>query len=204
MPERPTIIEKEDDGRRRSFDVYARLLEERVVLAMKTVDDEMAADLIAQLLLLEARDPRRDIHFYLMSPGGAVGAGLGLYDVMKRLRCDVCTYGVGHAESMGAILLAAGTRQKRFILPHARVMIHQVLGGVRGTASDFAIEAKEITKIKEELNLILARETGQPIERVRQDTERNYYLSAAEAVAYGIVDKILEPGQHPGRAPREK
>lgn len=186
----PIVIEQTPRGERQ-YDIYSRLMLERIIFLGTEVNDTVANLLIAQMLFLDSNDPEKDIHFYINSPGGSVSAGLGIYDVMKFLKCDVNTYCIGMAASMGAFLLSAGTKGKRFALPNARIMIHQPLGGARGQASDIEIQAKEILYLKKQLNQMLATHTGQPIERIEQDTDRDNYMSAEEAVKYGLVDKVL-------------
>jgi len=187
----PMVIEKSSFGER-AFDIYSRLLKDRIIFIGDPVDDSVANLIIAQLLFLESEDPKKDIHMYINSPGGSVTAGLAIYDTMQHIKCDVSTMCVGMAASMAAVLLAAGAKGKRFALPHARILIHQVMGGVQGQASDIDIQAKEILKIKEILNKILAEHTGQSLERIEKDSDRDYYMSADEAKKYGLVDKVAE------------
>lgn len=186
----PIVVEQTSRGER-AYDIYSRLLKERIVFLGGPIDDDVANLVIAQLLYLEAEDPEKDITMYINSPGGIIYSGLAIYDTMQYIRPDVATYCVGMAASMAALLLCAGAPGKRYSLPHSRIMIHQPLGGARGQASDVEIEAREILRLKAIANEILARHTGQPLERVERDTDRNYYMSAEEAKAYGIVDKIL-------------
>lgn len=186
----PMVVEQSSRGER-SYDIYSRLLKERVVFLVGPVDDHVANVVVAQLLFLESENPDKDIHFYINSPGGSVTAGLAIYDTMQFIKSDVSTMCIGQAASMGALLLAGGAANKRYCLPHARVMIHQPLGGVQGQASDIEIHAKEILFIRERLNAILAKHTGQPIERIRDDTDRDRFLSAEEASEYGLVDSVL-------------
>ena len=190
MPLIPYVVEK--SGREeRVFDIYSRLLKDRIIFLGTAVTDEVANLLVAQLLFLQSEDPKADIHLYINSPGGSVSAGLAIYDTMQFVTCDVATYCIGQAASMGAILLAAGTKGKRYALPNARIMIHQPLGGVEGQASDIDIHAKEILKIRERLNEILANITGQDLKKIEKDTDRNFFMDANEALKYGLIDKIL-------------
>ncbi len=186
----PVVVEQTSRGER-AYDIYSRLLKERIIFLGGPIDDDVANLVIAQLLYLEAEDPEKDITLYIKSPGGVVYSGLAVYDTMQYIRPDVATYCVGMAASMAAILLAAGAPGKRYTLPTSRIMIHQPLGGARGQATDVEIEAREILRLKSIANEILARHTGQPLERVEKDTDRNFYMSADEGVAYGVVDKIL-------------
>jgi len=187
----PMVIEQTSRGER-SFDIYSRLLKERVVFMVGQVDDHMANLIVAQLLFLESDNPDKDISLYINSPGGAVTSGLAIYDTMQFIKPDVSTVCIGQAASMGAVILAAGAAQKRYCLPHVRVMIHQPLGGFQGQASDIEIHTKEILKIRDQLNEILARHSKQPIDRIRKDTDRDFFMSATEAVDYCLVDKIME------------
>lgn len=186
----PMVVEQTSRGER-AYDIYSRLLKERIIFLGGPIDDDVANLIIAQLLFLEAEDPNKDITLYINSPGGVVYSGLAIYDTMQYIRPDVATYCVGMAASMAALLLAAGAPGKRYTLPTSRIMIHQPLGGARGQATDVEIEAREILRLKQIANEILVRHTGQPLERVEKDTDRNYYMSAEEAVAYGVVDQIL-------------
>ncbi len=186
----PMVIETSGRGER-AYDIYSRLLKDRIVFIGTPIDDTIANLIIAQILFLQTEDGNKDINIYVNSPGGSVTAGLAIYDTMQFVKCDVSTYCVGQAASMGALLLTAGTKGKRFSLPNARVMIHQPWGGAQGTASDISIQAKEILKLKDHLNLILAKHTGQPLERVVKDTDRDYFMSAQEAKDYGIVDHVI-------------
>ncbi len=186
----PIVIEQTPRGERQ-YDIYSRLMLDRIIFLGTEVNDTVANLIMAQMLFLESNDPDKDINFYINSPGGSVSAGLGIYDVMKFVKCDVTTYCIGMAASMGAFLLSAGTKGKRFALPNARIMIHQPLGGARGQASDIEIQAKEILYLKKRLNQMLSDHTGQPIAKVEQDTDRDNYMSAEEAVKYGLVDKML-------------
>ncbi|MBT3375047.1 MAG: ATP-dependent Clp protease proteolytic subunit [Lentisphaerae bacterium] len=187
----PMVVEQTAHGER-GYDIYSRLLKDRILLLGTPVDDHVANLLIAQLLYLQSEDPKKDIDLYVNSPGGSVTAGLAIYDTMQMLSCDVRTYCVGQAASMGAILLAAGAPKKRYALPNARIMIHQPMGGVEGTASDISIQAEEILRIREVLYRILAEHTGQDVDKIKLDSDRDYFMSAAEAAAYGLVDEILE------------
>ena len=186
----PMVIEQSGRGER-SYDIYSRLLKERVVFLVGPVDDAVASLVVAQLLFLESENPDKDIHFYINSPGGSVTAGMAIYDTMQFIKPDVSTLCIGQAASMGAFLLAAGARGKRYCLPNSRVMIHQPLGGFQGQATDIEIHAREILKIKAKLNELLAFHTGNDVERVERDTERDNFMDAEEAVKYGLVDKVL-------------
>ena len=186
----PIVIEQ--TGRtERAYDIYSRLLKDRIVFIGSPIDDYIANLVIAQLLFLQSEDPERDIHIYINSPGGSVSAGLAIYDTMQYVKCDIATYCIGMAASMGALLLSAGTKGKRFALPHSRIMIHQPMGGFYGQATDVEIHAREILKMKENLNRILSAHTGQPYEKIQQDTERDFFMSAEEALKYGIVDSVI-------------
>ncbi|GLX81329.1 ATP-dependent Clp protease proteolytic subunit [Thalassotalea eurytherma] len=187
----PMVVEQTAKGER-SYDIYSRLLKERVIFLCGQVEDHMANLIVAQLLFLESENPEKDIYLYINSPGGSVTAGMAIYDTMKFIKPNVSTVCIGQAASMGAFLLSGGEKGKRYCLPNARVMIHQPLGGFQGQASDFEIHAKEILHIKEKLNTLIAEHTGQPIERVTEDTDRDNFLSAQAAVDYGLVDAILE------------
>ncbi len=186
----PIVIEQSSRGER-AYDIYSRLLKDRIIFMGEQVQDSMANTVIAQMLFLESEDPDKDINLYINSPGGSVTAGLAIYDTMQYIRPDIATICMGQATSMGALLLAAGAKGKRYALPHARVMIHQPLGGVQGQATDIDIQAKEIMKIKELIHKILVKHTGQSMEKIRQDTERDYFMDAEEAMRYGIVDRII-------------
>lgn len=186
----PMVIEQSGRGER-AYDIYSRLLRERVVFLVGPVNDATANLVVAQLLFLEAENPEKDIALYINSPGGSVTAGMSIYDTMQFIKADVSTLCIGQAASMGAFLLAAGAKGKRFALPNSRVMIHQPLGGFQGQASDIAIHAKEILSIKDRLNALLSQHTGQPVERVEKDTDRDNFLSAQEAAEYGLIDKVL-------------
>lgn len=187
----PMVIEQSARGER-AYDIYSRLLKERVVFVVGEIEDYMANLVVAQLLFLESENPDKDIHLYINSPGGVITAGMAIYDTMQFIKPDVSTLCIGQAASMGAFLLAGGAPGKRYCLPNARVMIHQPLGGFRGQASDIKIHAEEILKTRQRLNELLAKHTGQPIERIEQDTERDNFMDAQQALAYGLVDKVLE------------
>ncbi|MCF6191562.1 MAG: ATP-dependent Clp endopeptidase proteolytic subunit ClpP [Candidatus Hydrothermae bacterium] len=187
----PIVIEQTGRGER-AYDIYSRLLRDRIVFLGTPVDDHVANLIVAQLLFLEAEDPGKDIYLYINSPGGSVTAGLAIYDTMQYIKPDVATVCVGMAASMGAILLAGGAPGKRYALPHARVMIHQPWGGVQGQAVDIDIHAREIMRLRQMLNEILSKHTGQPLERIEKDTDRNFFMSAEEAKTYGLVDEVLE------------
>ncbi|MGN1325812.1 MAG: ATP-dependent Clp endopeptidase proteolytic subunit ClpP [Candidatus Spyradenecus sp.] len=186
----PIVVEQTARGER-SYDIYSRLLLDRIIFLGGPIDDNVANIVVAQLLFLQSQDPKKDISFYINSPGGVVTAGLAIYDTMQFLSCDVATYCIGQAASMGAVLLAAGAKGKRYALPNARIMIHQPLGGAEGQCTDIQIQAAEIQRMKQTLNGILASHAGQPIEKVFQDTERDNFMSAAEAQAYGLVDHVV-------------
>ena len=187
----PIVIEQTARGER-SYDIYSRLLKERVVFMVGPVEDYMANVIVAQLLFLESENPDKDIHLYINSPGGSVTAGLAVYDTMQFIKADVSTMCIGQAASMGALLLAGGAKGKRICLPHSRIMIHQPLGGFQGQASDIEIHAKEILLIREKLNQILSSHTGQPLEKIRQDTDRDNFLGAEDAREYGLIDEIID------------
>lgn len=186
----PMVIEQSARGER-AYDIYSRLLKERIIFLVGPVEDYMANLVAAQMLFLEAENPDKDIHLYINSPGGSVTAGMSIYDTMQFIKPNVSTLCIGQAASMGAFLLCAGTKGKRFALPNSRVMIHQPLGGFQGQASDFAIHAREILSIKDKLNRIMAEHTGQPLERIEKDTDRDNFLSSTEAVEYGLIDQVL-------------
>jgi ATP-dependent Clp protease protease subunit len=186
----PMVVEQTARGER-AYDIYSRLLKERVVFIVGPIEDHMANLIVAQLLFLESENPDKDIHIYINSPGGSVTAGMAIYDTMQFIKPNVSTMCVGQAASMGAVLLTAGEKGKRYCLPHSRVMIHQPLGGFQGQASDIDIHAREILKIREQLNLVLSRHTGQPVDRIAQDTDRDRFMSGEEAVEYGLVDQVL-------------
>jgi ATP-dependent Clp protease protease subunit len=186
----PMVVEQTSRGER-AYDIYSRLLKDRLVFLIGPVDDNVANLIVAQFLFLESENPDKDIHLYINSPGGSVSAGLAIYDTMQFIKPDVSTMCVGQAASMGALLLSGGKNGKRYCLPHSRVMIHQPLGGFQGQASDIDIHAREILKAREQLNEILARHTGQSLEKIRHDTERDHFLGAGEAKAYGLIDEVL-------------
>ncbi len=187
----PIVVEQTPRGER-AYDIYSRLLQDRIIILGYPIDDHVANLVVAQLLFLESQDPDRDIYLYINSPGGSVTAGLAIYDTMQYIKPDVVTICVGQAASMGAILLCAGAKGKRYALPHSRIMIHQPLGGVQGQATDIIIHAEEIKRIKRILNEILSKHTGQPLEKIERDVERDYFMSPYEAMEYGIVDKVIE------------
>jgi ATP-dependent Clp protease protease subunit len=187
----PFVIEKTGRGERQ-YDIYSRLLEDRIVFIGTPIDDTVANLVIAQLLFLQKENKSQDINLYINSPGGSVTSGLAIYDTMQFVQCDMATYCIGHAASMGALLLAAGTKGKRHALPHSRIMIHQPWGGIQGTAEDISIQAEEILRLKKDLNQILCKHTGQEIKRIEKDADRDYFMSAAEAKAYGVVDEVVE------------
>ncbi|MBR3890161.1 ATP-dependent Clp endopeptidase proteolytic subunit ClpP [bacterium] len=186
----PTVIESSSRGER-SFDIFSRLLRERIIFLGTAIDDEVANAVVAQLLLLDSENPEKDIMLYINSPGGVITAGMAIYDTMNLIKADVSTICLGEAASMGSFLLSAGAKGKRLALPSARIMIHQPLGGAQGQATDIEIEAKEILRMKKELTTILANNSGQDVEKVQKDCERDYYMSAAEAVEYGLIDKVI-------------
>ena len=186
----PMVIEQSGRGER-AYDIYSRLLKDRIIFMGEQVVDDMANIIIAQMLFLESEDPDKDINVYINSPGGSVTAGLAIYDTMQYIKPDIATICMGQTTSMAALLLAAGTKGKRYALPHGRVMIHQPLGGAQGQATDIDIHAREILKIRDELNDILAKHTGQDIKKIRKDTERDYFMSSEEARKYGIIDKVI-------------
>jgi ATP-dependent Clp protease protease subunit len=186
----PMVIEKTGHAER-AYDIYSRLLKERIIFIGTGIDDNVANVIIAQLLFLQSEDANKDINVYINSPGGSVTAGLAIYDTMQFVKPEVCTYCLGQAASMGSLLLAAGAKGKRFALPFSRIMIHQPWGGTQGTASDIHIQAKEILRMKDELNKILANHTGQPLSKIEKDTDRDYFMSAQEAKEYGLVDEVI-------------
>jgi ATP-dependent Clp protease protease subunit len=188
----PTVIEKTGRGER-AYDIYSRLLEDRIVFVGTPITDTVANIVIAQLLFLQKENKNQEISLYINSPGGYVSDGLAIYDTMQFISCDIATYCIGQAMSMGALLLSAGAEGKRFVLPHARVMLHQPSGGVGGTAADIERHAEEILKLRNEMNQIFAKHTGQPLERIEDDSDRDFFLSAQEAKAYGLVDEVIEP-----------
>lgn len=186
----PMVVEQSPRGER-AYDIYSRLLKERIVFLGTPVNDDVASLIVAQLLFLEAEDPDKDITFYINSPGGVVSAGLAIYDTMQYIRCDVATLCMGQAASMGALLLSSGAKGKRYALPHARIMIHQPLGGFQGQATDIDIHAREILRIREDLNRILSAHSGKTLKKIQADTERDNFMSAAQACEYGLIDKVL-------------
>ncbi len=187
----PMVVEQTGAGER-SYDIYSRLLNDRIVMLCDQVNDATASLVIAQMLYLEGKDPDKDIHFYINSPGGSVSAGMAIYDTMNYIKCDVSTICMGMAASMGAFLLSSGAKGKRLALPNSEIMIHQPLGAAEGQASDILIHARHIEKTREKLNRILAENTGKPLEEIQRDTERDNFMSAAEAVEYGLVDRVIE------------
>ncbi len=187
----PIVVEQTGRGER-AYDIYSRLLKDRIVFIGSGIDDVVASLVIAQLLFLQSEDPAKDINIYINSPGGIVTAGLAIYDTMQFVKPDVATYCIGQAASMGSVLLAGGTKGKRYTLPESRIMIHQPWGGTQGTASDISIQAKEILRMKDRLNEILARHTGQDLKKIAADTDRDFFMSADEAKAYGLVDEVIQ------------
>ena len=187
----PMVIEQTGRGER-AFDIYSRLLKDRIIFLGTPIDDDVANLVIAQMLFLESEDPDKEIHIYINSPGGVVSAGLAIYDTMQYIKPAVSTTCLGQAASMGALLLAGGTPGKRFALPHSRILIHQPLGGAQGQATDIGIQAKEILRIREELNLILAKHTGQSVDKISRDTDRDFYMTGEQAKEYGIIDAVIE------------
>ena len=191
MPLIPYVIEH--SGREeRAMDIYSRLLKDRIIFLGTAINDEVANAVVAQLLFLQSDDPKAPVHLYVNSPGGSVSAGMAIYDTMQFISCDVCTYCIGQAASMGAVLLAAGTKGRRNALPNSRILIHQPLAGMEGTAEDILIHAKEFAKVKERLNNILLKHTGHPLEKIKQDTDRDRFMSAEEALEYGLIDHVIE------------
>ena len=186
----PYVVEQTNRGER-SYDIFSRLLNDRIIMLSEDVNDTTASLIVAQLLYLEAQDPDKDIQFYINSPGGSITSGMAIYDTMQYIKCDVSTICIGMAASMGAFLLSSGTKGKRFALPNARIMIHQPLGGARGQSTDVQIQAKELLRIRQMLNEILSQRTGKSMEQIEADTERDNFMSAAEAVEYGLVDKVI-------------
>jgi len=187
----PMVVEQNEKGFERAYDIYSRLLKDRVIFIGTPVDDTVANIVIAQLLFLQMEEPDKDVNLYINSPGGSVTSGLAIYDTMQFIKPHVNTYCVGQAASMGALLLTAGTKGKRYSLPHSRIMIHQPWGGVQGAASDIDIQAKEIQRLKEKLNTILVKHTGQALDKIQKDTDRDYFMSAEEAKKYGIIDEVI-------------
>ena len=186
----PIVVEQSGRGER-AYDIYSRLLKDRIIFIGTGIDDMIANLIIAQILFLQSEDPNKDIHLYVHSPGGSVTAGLAIYDTIQFVKPDVATYCVGQAASMGALLLMCGTKGKRFALPHARIMIHQPWGGVQGQATDISIQAREILRLKDRLNEVIAHHTGRPLDKVVQDTDRDYFMDADEAKEYGIIDEVI-------------
>lgn len=190
----PMVIEH--TGRaERAYDIYSRLLKDRIIFIGTPIDDNVANLIIAQILFLQSEDAEKDINVYINSPGGSVTSGLAIYDTMQFVKPDICTYCVGQAASMGALLLTAGTKNKRYALPHARIMIHQPWGGVQGAAEDIHIQAKEILRLRDRINELIAYHTGHPVEKVRKDTDRDYFMNTEEAKEYGIIDKVIYPDE---------
>ncbi len=199
MPLIPIVVEK--SGREeRAYDIYSRLLKDRIIFLGSQVTDDVSNLIVAQMLFLQSEDPKSDIHLYVNSPGGSVTAGLAIYDTMQWVACDVATYCIGQAASMGAVLLTAGTKGKRFALPNARIMIHQPLAGAQGTAEEILIHAREFGRIKQRMNEILIKHTGHSLEKIEKDTDRDCFMSAAEAKEYGLVDQVVESMHGPGLA----
>lgn len=187
----PMVVDQTSHGER-SYDIYSRLLEDRIIFLTGEIDDALANNVVAQLIYLEGKNPDKDIFLYINSPGGSVSAGLAIYDTIHYIKCNVCTICIGLAASMGAFLLASGTKGKRYALPNSEIMIHQPLGGAHGQASDIQIQANQIQKIKAKINKILSEKTGKPLEQVEKDTDRDFFMSADQALEYGIIDKIFE------------
>jgi len=199
----PMVVEQTGRGER-AYDIYSRLLKDRIVFIGTPIDDAVSNLIIAQMLFLQMEDPDKDINVYINTPGGSVTAGLAIYDTLMFVKPDVCTYCVGQAASMGALLLASGTKGKRYLLPHARIMIHQPWGGTRGSASDINIQAQEILKLKAKLNDLLAKHTGQQLKKVELDSDRDYFMSSKEAAEYGIVDEVIESKGDTGQKDKKK
>ncbi len=199
----PIVVEQSSRGER-AYDIYSRLLKDRIIIMGEEVLDAMANTVIAQMLFLESEDPDKDINMYINSPGGSITAGMAIYDTMQYIKPDIATICMGQATSMAALLLAAGTKGKRYALPHSRIMIHQPLGGTQGQATDIDIHAKEILKMRDTLNHILFQHTGQPIEKVKKDTERDYFMTSEEAKEYGIVDKVITTREIPNQLSKHK
>ncbi|HEO98615.1 MAG: ATP-dependent Clp endopeptidase proteolytic subunit ClpP [Campylobacterales bacterium] len=187
----PYVVEQTGRGER-SYDIYSRLLKDRIIMLSGEVNDAVASTIVAQMLFLEAQDPDKDIYFYINSPGGVITAGMSIFDTMNYIKPDVVTICMGQAASMGAFLLSSGTPGKRYALPHARIMIHQPLGGAQGQSTDIQIQAKEIQRLKDTLNEILAKQTGKTLKKIEKDTDRDFFMSSEEAVEYGLIDKVLE------------
>lgn len=192
----PMVVEQSPRGER-AYDIYSRLLKERIIFLGSAINDDVANIVIAQILFLEADDPDKDITFYINSPGGVVTAGLGIYDTMHYVKCDIVTLCMGQAASMAAVLLAAGTKGKRFALPNSRIMLHQPMGGFQGQATDIEIHTNEILRLRQNLNVILAHHTRQKLKKIQTDTERDFFMGAAEAVKYGVIDKVLTQRSNP-------
>ncbi|MDA8235451.1 MAG: ATP-dependent Clp endopeptidase proteolytic subunit ClpP [Clostridia bacterium] len=188
----PMVVEQTNRGER-SYDIYSRLLKDRIIFLGGAIDDNVANSIIAQMLFLDAEDPDKDIHLYINSPGGVVTAGMAIYDTMQHIKSDVSTICLGQAASMGSFLLAAGTKGKRFALPYSRIMIHQPLGGVQGQATEIEIHAKEILRMKDVLNKLLAQHTGQPLKTIERDTDRDFFMSSEDAKEYGLIDQVMTP-----------
>jgi len=186
----PIVVEQRGQTER-AYDIYSRLLKDRILFVGTPIDDMVANLVIAQLLFLQMEDAHKDIHLYINTPGGAVTSGLAIYDTIQFVKPDVCTYSIGQATSMGALLLAAGAKGKRYGLPHSRIMIHQPWGGVQGAAADISIQAKEILRLRDRINELLAKHTGQPLEKIQKDTDRDFFMSAEEAKAYGLIDEVV-------------
>jgi ATP-dependent Clp protease protease subunit len=189
----PMVIEQTSRGYERAYDIYSRLLKDRIIFIGTPIDDVIANLIMAQMLFLQMEDVTKDINIYINSPGGSVTAGLAIYDTIRFVKCDVATYCVGQAASMGALLLCAGTKGKRFVLPNSRIMIHQPWGGIEGVASDISIHAKEILKLRDKINEILSKHTGQPVQKIEKDTDRDYFMTAVEAKDYGLIDEVIIP-----------
>ncbi len=198
----PMVVEQTGRGER-AYDIYSRLLKDRIVFLGSAINDEVSSLVVAQLLFLQAEDSSKEISFYINSPGGSVTAGMAIYDTIQFVQCDVATYCVGQAASMGALLLAAGTHGKRFALPHSRIMLHQPLGGTEGSAADIGIQAREILRIRDVLNTILAKHTGKNVETIAKDLDRDYFMSAAEAQTYGLVDEVIVSRRPPAGAKKK-
>ena len=199
----PYVIEKTGRGER-SYDIYSRLLKDRIIMLSGEIDDGVASSIVAQLLFLEAEDPQKDVFLYINSPGGSVTSGFSIYDTMNYIKPDICTICVGQAASMGAFLLSCGAKGKRYALPHSRIMIHQPLGGTRGQATDIEIQAKEILRLKNIINEILAKNTGQNVKKIAQDCERDFYMSSEDAAKYGLIDRVMTRMGDSGKESKKK
>ena len=199
MPVIPYVIEENGRGERSSMDIYSRLLKDRIVFIGTEINDQVANAVVAQLIFLRAEDPKKDVSIYINSPGGVISSGLAIYDTMRFLGVDINTYCIGQAASLGALLLCAGTKGKRFSLPHSRMMIHQPLGGITGSSADIHIQAQEIIYMKKNLANIIAHHTEQPLEKIIEDSERDFYMSPEEAVKYGLIDKVVTPTDQKGK-----